>query len=131
MKFYLTLLSMFMVSYLNAQQSNSLKSTKKGLKFIKTEINRGDISYGNKDLFVFEFINTSKKPISIKDVQTSCGCTTADKPAGLIKKRGKGKISVSYDTYRVGPFTKTITVTATDCLPVVLTISGLVLPEKP
>ena len=117
-------------SIAHAQNSNPTGYGKKGLKFKTVEIARGDIEFASKELFVFEFVNTSKTPVIIDNVQTSCGCTTAEKPNGEIKKRGKGKISVSYDTYRVGQFTKTITVTSNVGLPVVLTISGNVLPEK-
>ena len=117
-------------SIAQAQNSNPTGYVKKGLKFKTVEIARGDIEYGSKDLFIFEFVNKANRPAIINDVQTSCGCTTAEKPKGEIKKRGKGKIAVSYDTYRLGPFTKTITVSSTVGLPIVLTISGNVLPEK-
>lgn len=100
------------------------------LQFETIEIVRKDIPYDSKDLFVFEFTNKSKKPATITNVQTSCGCTTAEKPENAIKKGKKGKISVSYDTKRVGDFVKTITVTSNVSIPIVLTIRGNVLPEK-
>ncbi len=130
MKILFLLLITCCVSMAQGQNSKPTGYVKKGLKFTTTEIARGDIEYGSKDLFIFEFVNKANRPAIINDVQTSCGCTTAEKPMGEIKKRGKGKISVSYDTYRVGLFTKTITVSSTVGLPVVLTISGNVLPEK-
>ena len=130
MKILFLLLITFCVSIAQGQNSKPTGYVKKGLKFTTTEIARGDIEYGNKDLFIFVFVNKANRPAIINDVQTSCGCTTAEKPMGEIKKRGKGKISVSYDTYRVGPFTKSITVSSTVGLPIVLTISGNVLPEK-
>ena len=130
MKFLVLFLIPICFSIAQAQNSNPTGYVKKGLKFTTTEIARGDIEYGSKDLFIFEFVNKANRPAIINEVQTSCGCTTAEKPMGEIKKRGKGKISVSYDTYRVGLFTKTITVSSTVGLPVVLTISGNVLPEK-
>ena len=130
MKILFLILITFCVSMAQGQKSKPTGYVKKGLKFTTTEIARGDIEDGSKDLFIFEFVNKANSPAIINDVQTSCGCTTAEKPMGEIKKRGKGKISVSYDTYRVGLFTKTITVSSTVGLPVVLTISGNVLPEK-
>ena len=130
MKFLVLFLIPICFSIAQAQNSNPTGYVKKGLKFKTVEIARGDIEYGSKDLFIFEFVNKANSPAIINDVQTSCGCTTAEKPMGEIKKRGKGKISVSYDTYRVGPFTKSITVSSTVGLPIVLTISGNVLPEK-
>lgn len=103
---------------------------KKALRFETVEIIRKDIPYDSKDLFLFTFKNKSKKPVSILSVQTSCGCTTAQKPEEPIAKNKKGQISVSYDTKRVGEFVKSITVTSNVGDPVVLTIRGNVLPEK-
>jgi hypothetical protein len=108
----------------------SQKTKKPALKFDAVEIIRDDIPYDSKDLFVFSFKNKGKKPITIESVQTSCGCTTAEKPSDAIEKKGTGQISVSYDTKRVGEFVKSITVTPNLGDPVVLTIRGNVLPEK-
>lgn len=130
MKSVLFIITIILSFYGFAQQANTTGFSKKGIVFVSTEIARGDIVFGSKELFVFEFRNKSKSVVRIVDVQTSCGCTTAEKPLGEIKRRGKGKISVAYDTHREGPFSKTITVTSTAGLPVVLTISGNVLPEK-
>ena len=60
-------------------------------------------------------------------MQTSCGCTAAEKPTEPIKKGKKGAIKVTYDTKRVGAFTKTITVFSDGGDPIVLTIKGSVL----
>jgi hypothetical protein len=108
----------------------SQKTKKPALKFDAVEIIREDIPYDSKDLFVFSFKNNGKTPIRIESVQTSCGCTTAEKPSDAIGKKGSGQISVSYDTKRVGEFVKSITVTPNLGDPVVLTIRGNVLPEK-
>jgi hypothetical protein len=102
---------------------------KEGLKFTTLEIVRENIPYDNKDLFEFEFKNVSKQDATIQNVQTSCGCTAAQKPTAPIPAGKKDKISVSYDTKRVGPFTKTITITSDVSDPVVLTIKGTVLPQ--
>jgi len=102
---------------------------KEGLKFTTLEIVRENIPYDNKDLFEFEFKNVSKLPANIQGVQTSCGCTAAQKPTEATPAGKKDKISVSYDTKRVGPFTKTITITSDVSDPIVLTIKGTVLPQ--
>jgi hypothetical protein len=106
------------------------KTSKPTLKFTTLEIVRDSIPYDSKDLFIFEFKNNSKKPATIQGVQTSCGCTAAEKPTEAVKPGKKSKISVSYDTKRVGQFTKTITVTSDVSEPIVLTIRGTVLPQK-
>lgn len=110
-------------------KKETVKKTK-GLTFTKLEIERKDIPYGSDELFIFEFKNDSKTPAIIQGVQTSCGCTAAEKPAEPVKPGKKSKISVKYDTKRVGQFTKTITVTSNVSEPIILTIKGNVLPEE-
>lgn len=99
------------------------------ITFKTLEINRPDIKYAADETFTFDFKNTGKTPIIISNVQTSCGCTTAEKPTEPIEPGKSSKISVKYDTKRVGEFTKTITVTTNVGDPIVLTIKGKVAPE--
>ena len=105
----------------------SKKTAQPSLRFNVLEIERQDIPYGSEDLFVFEFKNTAKKAAVITNVQTSCGCTAADRPETPIRTGKKGVIKVHYDTKRVGAFTKTITVFSNVGDPIVLTIKGTVL----
>jgi hypothetical protein len=123
-------LSLFLVisSVFFAQaQPKAKKEEQPPLKFTVLEIERQNIPYGSEDLFVFEFKNTSKKAAVITNVQTSCGCTAAERPETPIRKGKKGVIKVHYDTKRVGGFTKTITVFSNVGDPIVLTIKGSVL----
>lgn len=106
-------------------QSNS----KSVLVFETYEINREDIPYDSKIPFVFVFTNKGKKPVVVNEVKTSCGCTAAEKPTAPVGKKKKGKISVTYDTKRVGVFVKTITVFPEGLEPITLTIKGNILPE--
>ena len=124
-----TIVSAFLIIFL-ASFVYGQSASKKGLKFDKIEITRPDIPYGSNELFIFAFINRSKKPVTIAAVQTSCGCTAAEKPKEPIGRKKTGRISVSYDTKRVGEFVKSITVTPEGMEPIVLTIRGNVLPEK-
>lgn len=137
MKYLLFSLALILGVQVNAQEApkkaapkKETAQKKKGLTFTKMEINRENIPYGSDELFVFEFKNESKTPAIIQNVQTSCGCTTANKPEAPIKPGKKSQISVKYDTKRVGPFTKTITITSNVSEPIVLTIKGTVLPQK-
>jgi hypothetical protein len=135
MKILLFSLALLFGFQLSAQEttkkSTAKKETvkKKGLTFTKLEIVRDAIPYGSEELFSFEFKNDSKTPAIIQGVQTSCGCTTANKPEAPIKPGKKSEISVKYDTKRVGQFTKTITITSNVSEPITLTIKGTVLPE--
>ncbi len=130
MKSLLFAFSLLLTGVTFAQKADTKTPAKAGLKFTTLEIVRDSIPYGSKDLFIFEFKNVSKKPATIQGVQTSCGCTAAEKPTEPVKAGKKSKISVSYDTHRVGPFTKTITVTSDVSEPIVLTIRGTVKPEQ-
>jgi hypothetical protein len=112
------------------ETKKEVKKPAKGLTFTKLEIVRNDIPYGSDESFIFEFKNDSKIPAIIQGVQTSCGCTAAEKPSEPIKPGKKSKIVVKYDTKRVGNFTKTITVTSNVSEPIVLTIKGTVLPQE-
>lgn len=102
-------------------------ATKPPITFKTLKIERPEINYDSKEPFVFEFKNTGKTPLIITNVQTSCGCTAAEKPTEPIAAGKSSKIVVNYDTKRVGPFTKTITVTTNaQTEPIVLTITGTV-----
>ena len=135
MKILLFSLALLFGFQLSAQETTKKASAKKetvkkkGLTFTKLEIVRDAIPYGSEELFSFEFKNDSKTPAIIQGVQTSCGCTTANKPEAPIKPGKKSEISVKYDTKRVGQFTKTITITSNVSEPITLTIKGTVLPE--
>ncbi len=135
MKILLISLALLFGFQLSAQETTKKASAKKetvkkkGLTFTKLEIVQDAIPYGSEELFSFEFKNDSKTPAIIQGVQTSCGCTTANKPEAPIKPGKKSEISVKYDTKRVGQFTKTITITSNVSEPITLTIRGTVLPE--
>jgi hypothetical protein len=128
MKYLQLTLVLFFTQMLFAQTPEATKKTSQPpLRFTVLEIERQNIPYGSEDLFIFEFKNTSKKPAVITNVQTSCGCTAADRPEAPIRKGKKGFIKVHYDTKRVGAFTKTITVFSNVGDPIILTIKGTVL----
>jgi hypothetical protein len=112
-------------------KAKTAKSSKQKLPitFKTLEIVRPNVAYGSDEPFTFEFKNTGKTPIIVSNVQTSCGCTTAEKPSEPVQPGKSSKISVKYDTKRVGDFTKTITVTTNVSDPIVLTIKGKVAPD--
>ena len=70
----------------------------------------GTMEKGGDASCVFTFKNVTKKPVTLTNVKTSCGCTAADWPKEPVAKKKKGSIKVKYDSNRVGKFTKTIKV---------------------
>lgn len=88
----------------------SLSINAQEFKFEKETINYGKIDKGSNGERVFTFTNVGDKPLIIKNIQSSCGCTVPKKPEKPIMPGEKGEIKVSYDTKRVGGFSKAITI---------------------
>ncbi|MDO5608912.1 MAG: DUF1573 domain-containing protein [Capnocytophaga sp.] len=80
------------------------------IKFVTEEIDYGTVKEGADGKRVFEFTNTGKAPLVITNVSSSCGCTVPSWTKEPVAPGAKGKIEVVYDTKRVGPIRKTITV---------------------
>ena len=80
------------------------------IEFKSTEIDYGNIEKNSDGTRVFEFTNTGEAPLIINRVKSSCGCTVPSKPTEPIMPGKSNKIVVKYNTHRVGPFRKTITV---------------------
>lgn len=97
----------------------------------KTEtIDYGEIEKGSDGVRIFEFTNTGDQPLIISQVKSSCGCTVPSKPDGPIAPGASSTISVKYDTKRVGPIRKTVTVYSNANEPIKsLKIKGKILGE--
>ena len=80
------------------------------MQFKSETIDYGEIKKGSDGVRVFEFTNTGDIDLVITNVTSSCGCTIPKKPDGPVKPGESGKIEVKYDTRRVGPIRKTVTV---------------------
>ncbi|WP_136479949.1 DUF1573 domain-containing protein [Cognatitamlana onchidii] len=102
------------------------------IEFKETTIDYGTIDKGANGVRVFEFTNTGDEPLIISKVSSSCGCTIPKKPEDPILPGKTGQIEVKYDTNRVNPIRKTITVISNAETPTVaLKIKGLVVdPSK-
>jgi hypothetical protein len=94
------LVLLFLSFSLNAQE----------FKFQEEVIDYGKIDKGSDGAKVFIFKNIGDQPIIIKKIQSSCGCTVPKKPEKPIMPGEDGEIKVSYDTKRVGGFSKSITI---------------------
>ncbi len=100
------------------------------IEFKSETIDYGEIEKGSDGVRVFEFTNTGSIPLVISNVKSSCGCTIPKKPEGPILPGKTGQIEVKYDTKRVGPIRKAITVTSNADTPTkVLKIKGTVKGE--
>lgn len=86
-------------------------TTDPGYKFNTTDHDYGTIQKGAEPYCEFELTNTGKEPLMIQEAHGSCGCTVPEYTKEPIKPGQTVKIKVRYDTNRVGPFEKQVTVT--------------------
>jgi hypothetical protein len=95
------------------------------IEFKSETVDYGEIEKGSDGVRVFEFTNTGDAPLIISKVSSSCGCTIPKKPEAPILPGKTGEIQVKYDTNRVGPIRKAITVISNADTPTkVLKIKG-------
>lgn len=101
------------------------QEAKAKIEFTTETVDYGEIEKGADGIRVFEFTNTGDAPLIISKVSSSCGCTIPKKPEDPILPGNKGEIQVKYDTNRVGPIRKAITVISNADTPTkVLKIKG-------
>ena len=101
------------------------------IEFESETIDYGTIEKGSDGLRVFKFKNTGDAPLIVSAVKSSCGCTVPKKPTAPILPGENGEIEVKYDTNRVNPIRKTITVTSNADRPTVaLKIKGTVIDSS-
>jgi len=97
------------------------------IQFKSDTVDYGEIEKGSDGVRVFEFTNTGDAPLVISKVSSSCGCTIPKKPEAPIQPGETGEIQVKYDTNRVGPIRKAITVISNADTPtIILKIKGTV-----
>lgn len=101
MKTKLITIAVFLTAFItNAQE----------FKFEKETIDYGKVAESSNGTRIFEFTNVGDSPIIIKKIVSTCGCAIPKKPEKPIMPNETGQIEVSYDTKRVGGFSKAITI---------------------
>ena len=76
--------------------------------------------------YSFSFTNTGTTPLIITQSKGSCGCTTPEWPRHPIPPGKTEKIKVRFDSKKVGPFNKSVSITsnATNAPTKVIRIKG-------
>lgn len=88
----------------------------------------GTIAQHGNGVSEFEVTNTGNEPLIISKAKGSCGCTVPSYEKEPIMPGESSTIKVKYDTKRVGPINKSVTITsnATNAPTKVLRIKGTV-----
>ncbi len=91
----------------------------------------GTIEFKSDGTCNFAVTNTGNEPLIISDCKKSCGCTTPKCPNNPIMPGETSIITLKYDTSRVGPFDKSVTVSsnATNEPVKIIRIKGNVKPD--
>ncbi len=126
MKQLFTILFIGLISFsINAQD----KVAK--IEFKTDTVDYGTIEKGADGLRTFVFTNTGDAPLIVSKVTSSCGCTVPKWSKDPILPGKTGEIQVKYDTNRVNPIRKTITVISNADTPTVaLKIKGEVVDSS-
>jgi len=96
----------------------------------KATIDCGRVVYQSPVKATFQLRNKGSRKITITDVQTSCGCTSADWPRGEIGGGDKFTVSATYDARQLGHFEKQVLVFGNNSSePLLLTMKGVVVAE--
>lgn len=96
------------------------------IEFNKDVHDYGDIEQHGNGVCEFTVTNTGNEPLIISQAKGSCGCTVPSYEKEPIMPGASSTIKVKYDTKRVGPINKSVTITsnATNAPTKVLRIKG-------
>ena len=92
----------------------------------ESEHDFGMIPQGKPVTYVFQIVNTGTTPLTLDNVQASCGCTTPEWNHEAIPGGSTDKIKVGYNAASEGVFEKYITITYSGNLTKQLHIKGTV-----
>ncbi|MFT7611337.1 MAG: hypothetical protein ACI9J3_000280 [Parvicellaceae bacterium] len=98
----LVLVAMFAFGTINAQE----------LSLDKEVHDYGTMDQGGNGECVFTVTNTGSTPLIITNCKGSCGCTVPQCDKAPIAPGGSQDIKVKYDTKRIGPINKSVTITS-------------------
>ena len=94
----------------DSKSNSDLQPSYAEITFDKIYHDFGNVKEGEIAKTIFTFTNTGENDLYIVDAVGSCGCTVPKKPEKPIMPGEDGEIKVSYDTKRVGGFSKSITI---------------------
>lgn len=107
-KILISAILILFVQFLNAQQQTAAKQMDIALS--STEHDFGKIPQGRPVTYSFQWKNTGLVPVTIKEVQASCGCTTPEWDREPVEPGKSATIKVGYNAAAEGEFNKTVTI---------------------
>ena len=102
------LLTLSLISFTNAQEVVNGPA----ISIDKDVHDYGTITQGANGACEFIVTNTGTEPLLITRCKGSCGCTVPKCDKDPIMPGATSSISVKYDTKRIGPINKSVTITS-------------------
>jgi hypothetical protein len=131
MKQVITILAVAIFGFGAMAQEKPQNPNAPTINFETEVVDYGSIEKGANGEREFKFFNKGKEPLIITNARGSCGCTVPSWPKEPIAPGASAVIKVKYDTQRVGPINKSVTVNSNASTPVkVLRIKGQVKKPK-
>ena len=133
LRFALTIFTFYLFLNINAQDKIIINPNAPEITFEKELIDM--VTYKQYDdessRCEFVFTNTGKEPLIIEKAKGSCGCTVPEWPKEPIAPGEKAVIKINYDEKRVGPYTKSITITSNaKTSPKIVKVKGKIVPDE-
>lgn len=132
----LMLTMIFGIQFVVAQDKPVEQKIAKWYTWNETTHDFGKVVQNAPAAVTFTVKNDGKGPLIITAAKSSCGCTIAEYTKEPIKPGESGIVKATYNSARVGPFTKTVTVTYDgipdpDLLTIKGEVEGTAAPAKP
>jgi len=132
-KIILTFCTFYIFLNLNAQDKIIINPNAPEINFEKELIDMGTYNQYDDESSRCEFVftNTGKEPLIIEKAKGSCGCTVPDWPKEPIAPGETAVMKINYDEKRVGPYTKSITITSNaKTSPKIVKVKGKVILDE-
>ena len=112
--FSVLICSFFLIDFAQGQTKIIINPNAPEISFEKELVDMGTYNQYDDDSSRCEFVftNTGKEPLIIEKAKGSCGCTVPEWPKEPIAPGETAVMKVNYDEKRVGPYTKSITITS-------------------
>ncbi len=128
-----TLLLASWAHFAGAQATGTSTPAGPAITFSSLEHDFGELPFAGNGNCAFSYVNSGDTPLVLTSCRSSCGCVVPTWSMEPLLPGDTAQVNVKYDTRRMGPFTKTVTVesNAVNTPIVLLRMKGKVLAEEP
>jgi hypothetical protein len=116
-------LVLFLITVFTATAQTATEAAEP-LQFKEMEWDFGSVPQGKPVYHSFEIKNTGTKPVTLNNVQASCGCTTPEWSKDAIAPGATAKIKVGFNAAAEGAFEKYISIVYNDLVQKQIKIKG-------